>query len=61
LTYLFDLVRLGSVSSRLQVDDLGDPIASENVMIAAYPLLKTKSAKQSTQVAEMNAGIRRAS
>jgi hypothetical protein len=57
-SHLFDLVRLCLVAAGLEIQDLDDPIASKDVVVAANPFAKSQVVQQSAQVAETDIRVR---
>jgi len=48
------LIRFGLFVLRLQIDDLGNTIPSENMMVTSYPFLKFKATKQRAQFSKLD-------
>jgi hypothetical protein len=54
LANLLDLIRFGKGSSRLEVEDLVDAVAGEDVMASSYALDESDPQKGATQIAKSN-------
>ncbi len=54
---LFNLIRLGLVPFRLQIDDVVDTISREDMVTAFDPLGKSKTDQQMAKCRELNVGV----
>jgi hypothetical protein len=57
LPHLPDLIGFGVTSLRLQIQDLFDPIMSEDMVTATNPLVKAKRSKQRPQPIERDVRV----